>query len=114
MFPLLFAAALATPPAPAPLPPTPLAARVTDPAVIRVAVREALASDAATPPRGTGRVLSGDAHAGMTEAFDDARVPGCLNPDALKHQPAKIGVVSFDGLMALPFWLTAMARGKCQ
>lgn len=114
MFPVLLAAALTTLPAPVPLPPAPLAVRVTDPAVIRVAVREALASDAPTTARNTGRVLSGDAHAGFTQAVDEARVPGCLNTDALKHQPAKLGVVSFDGLMAVPFWLTAMVRGKCQ
>jgi len=97
----------------APPPPAPLRARVSDPAVIRAAVQEALIPGDAAPPRGDGRVLSGDAHAGFTRAVDAARVPGCLNTDALKHQPPKIGAIDFGGLMALPFWLTAIARGKC-
>lgn len=41
-------------------------------------------------------------------------MPGCLNTDALKHQPAKIGVVDLGGILAIPFWLTAIAREKCQ
>lgn len=90
-----------------------LAARVSDPAVIRTAVKAALADGSDQPsPRGT-TALSGDAHAGFTRAVDEARVPGCLNTDALKHQPPKVGSISFDGLMAMPFWLSAMVRGKC-
>jgi hypothetical protein len=99
--------------APAVAPATPLAARVSDPAVIRTAVKAALAGSSDHPsPRGT-TALSGDAHAGFTRAVDEARVPGCINTDALKHQPAKVGAISFDGLMAVSFWLTAMVRGKC-
>lgn len=66
MFTALLAAALTT--LPVPDAPAPLRARVTDPAVIRTAVKAALATDA--PPSDTGRILSGDAHAGLGEAFD--------------------------------------------
>ena len=91
----------------------PLAARVSDPAVIRTAVRAALAGSSDQPSPRETTALSGDAHAGFTRAVDEARVPGCLNSDALKHQPPKAGAISFDGLMAVPFWLSAMVRGKC-
>lgn len=94
-------------------PPSSLTARVTDPAVIRTAVKEALAgsTEQLLPRRMTA--LSGDAHAGFSRAVDEARVPGCLNTDALKHQPPKLGPISFDTLMAVPFWLSAIVRGKC-
>jgi hypothetical protein len=100
--------------APAPAPPAPsLSARVSDPAVIRAAVREALAARSQPPaPRGA-TALSGDAHASFTRAVDEARVPGCLNTDAMKHQPPHIGAIDFTGLMAVPFWVSAMVRGKC-
>jgi len=112
MFSTLLAAALTSVPTPAPAT-LPLRARISDPAVVHAAVKEALAGSD-PPARGTGRILSGDAQTGLSQAFDDARVPGCLNTDALKHQPAKIGIVDLTGILAVPFWLTAMARGKCQ
>lgn len=92
---------------------TPLAARVSDPAVIRTAVKIALAGSSNQPSPRETTALSGDAHAGFTRAVDEARVPGCFNTDALKHQPASIGAISFKELAAVPFWLGAMVRGKC-
>lgn len=106
----LLAAQLAIDAAP---PAAPLRVRVSDPAVIRTAVKAALAASPA-PARDTGRILSGDAQSGLSQAFDEARVPGCLNPDALKHQPAKIGFIDLSGILVVPFWLAAVARGKCQ
>jgi hypothetical protein len=92
---------------------TPIAARASDPAVIRTAVKAVLAGSSDQPSPRETTALSGDAHTGFTRAVDEARVPGCLNTDALKHQPPKAGAISFDGLMAVPFWLSAMVRGKC-
>ncbi|HEY0064523.1 MAG TPA: hypothetical protein VGC21_20575 [Telluria sp.] len=43
------------------------------------------------------------------DMFDDAKVPGCLQSDALKRQPTFI----FGGLLALPFIAVAAVRGKC-
>jgi len=94
-------------------PPSSLTARVTDPTVIRTAVKEALAGSTEQPLPRRMTALSGDAHAGFSRAVDEARVPGCLNTDALKHQPPKLGPISFDTLMAVPFWLSAIVRGKC-
>jgi hypothetical protein len=91
----------------------PLAARVSDPAVIRTAVKAALAGSSDQPSPRETTALSGDAHAGFTRAVDEARVPGCLNLDAMKHQPANVGAISFKELAAVPFWLSAMVRGKC-
>ena len=45
--------------------------------------------------------------------FEEARVPGCLRPDALKFQPTGWGPFQFVGLMAAPFILVAKVRGKC-
>jgi hypothetical protein len=80
---------------------------------IRKAVRETLAETPA-PVRDRGPVLSGDpAHDRFKRQFDDARVPGCWGPDALKHQPAQIGPIGLGGILALPFWGAAIATGKC-
>ena len=112
MLSFLFAGALAALPlAGDPLvPPATLSARISDPAVIRAAVKEAVAGSAGNRK---DTVLSGDASQGLAAAFDEARVPGCLNPDALKHQPAKIGPVGIGGIYALPFLAAAIVRGKC-
>jgi hypothetical protein len=80
---------------------------------IRKAVRETLAETPA-PVRARGPVLSGDpAVDRFKRQFDDARVPGCWGPDALKHQPAQIGPIGLGGILALPFWGAAIATGKC-
>lgn len=49
-------------------------------------------------------------------AMKEAAVPGCLakGEDPLKHNPAKLGNVSFSGLLALPFYVTAIVKGKCK
>lgn len=41
--------------------------------------------------------------------FSQAKTPGCLQPDGLKHQNTYI----FSGLLALPFIAVAAIRGKC-
>ena len=112
MLSFLFAGALAALPLAAdPLvPPATLSARISDPAVIRAAVKEAVAGSAGNRK---DTVLSGDTSQGLAAAFDEARVPGCLNPDALKHQPARIGPVGIGGIYALPFLAAAIVRGKC-
>ena len=110
MIVILAIALLSAEPVPAP---STLRARVLDPDVVRAAVKKAVAS---TPVKAANRqetVLSGDPYQGFARAVDEAQVPGCLRPDALKHQPPQIGPIIFDGLMALPFWLTAIVRGKC-
>lgn len=112
MLPVLFAAALIPLPATS-SPPSTLTARITDPAAIRAAVKEAVAASDAPPPGAKGNVLGSDGRSGMTRAFDEARVPDCLHPDALKHQPAAIGPIGIGGIYALPFWLSAVVRGKC-
>ncbi len=50
-----------------------------------------------------------DKYERFAEGFDEAKVPGCLSPDALKRQPTFI----FQGLLALPFVAVAAIRGKC-
>lgn len=112
MLPALFAAALTTLPAPAAAPST-LSARVSDPAVIRAAVREAVAGSEEPPATARGTVLGSTNRAGFARAFDEARVPDCLHPDAMAHQPAAIGPIPVGGIYALPFWLSGVVRGKC-
>jgi hypothetical protein len=113
---------LASLPAAAQAPPAqpPLSLRLTD-EVISKAVRETLAEHPGSPKLETGRVLSGDRYEKFSRAFSEAEKPGCLGPDALKFQPSstvvKIGgqdyVAGVAGLLALPFWAAAIARGKC-
>lgn len=76
-------------------------------------MRETLAEQAAPRAAGSGTVFGADPYRSFREQFDEARKPGCLGPDALKHQPARIGPFQMGGLMALPFWAAAIARGKC-
>lgn len=85
-------------------------------AVIRKAVRETVAEDAR--PAGGANRDAGTLSAGMTQsimtaAFDEAKVPDCLHGDALKHQPAKIGVIGVAGPYSLPWVIAAALRGKC-
>jgi hypothetical protein len=115
---VLFAAALATPPAPFVAPvtgrPSTLRARVSDPATIRAAVKQAIASTPDVAGEHQDAALSSVAYPGFARAVDDARIPDCLHPDALKHQPAKIGPVDIGGIYALPFLAAAILRGKCK
>jgi hypothetical protein len=115
---VLFAAALATLPAPFADPvsgrPSTLRARVSDPATIRAAVNQAIASTPDVAREHENAALSGAAYPGFVRAVNDARIPDCLHPDALKHQPAKIGPVDIGGIYALPFLAAAILRGKCK
>ena len=47
-------------------------------------------------------------------AMEDAAIPNCMDPEALKHHPAKLGGVQLKGLLALPAWIHAAATGKCK
>lgn len=94
-------------------PPATLRARLGDPALIRAAVRHAVAGDAALPGTRRDSALGADPYRGFADAVDEARVPSCLHPDALKHQPPKIGPVALGGFLVLPFLAAAILRGKC-
>jgi hypothetical protein len=86
---------------------------MTDPAVSK-AVRETLAESRPAPLRNDdGRVLRGEAHDKFTRQVDEAAVPSCWRPDAMKHTPPRIGPINLAGLLALPFWGWAIASGKC-
>jgi hypothetical protein len=86
---------------------------MTDPA-IRKAVRETLAESKPAPLKGDdGRILRGDTYDKFTRQVDDAQVPSCWRPDAMKHNPPTIGPINLGGLLALPFWGWAIASGKC-
>ena len=98
-------------------PELPLRARLTDEA-IKQAVRKTLAeSPARAGPAPSGDVLSADPYRKFSRGFTEAKKPACLGPDALKHQPAEFRtrtwVIGAGGLVALPFWAAAIARGKC-
>jgi hypothetical protein len=106
--------------APAPLAPSvpPAGAaplRLTDPAIER-AVRETLAGTKESGPLAQGSAFSGNP--AFAKAFAKAAVPSCLGPDALKHQPTSISTKNWtfgvSGIFAIPFWVAAAARGKCQ
>lgn len=88
------------------------APRVSD-QTIKQAVRETIAEEGAAAPRDAG--AAGEAFRServdkFSRQFEQARVPGCLRPDGLKHQPTGI----FAGLLALPFVAVAAIRGKCR
>lgn len=112
---LLAAALTSLPASPAgPLAPTTaLRAHLSDPGVIRAAVRQAVADDALSPKGRKETALGADPYRGFADAMDEARVPSCLHPDALKHQPPKIGPVALGGFLVLPFLAAAVLRGKC-
>jgi hypothetical protein len=52
--------------------------------------------------------------AALSKAMADTLVPGCLGPEALKHQPAKLGQVELQGLLVIPHWARALSKGRCQ
>lgn len=87
--------------------------------IIRKAVREMIAEDPHPAPAAgrQGGVLHAAAP-GMEErmrsAFEEAKVPDCLHPDALKLQPARIGPVAVVGQLSLPWLVAAAVRGKCR
>ena len=103
---------------PAATTPPSLRARLTDEAIAS-AVRETLAQDKPkTAPAPTGTALSGDRYRNFSRAFAESAKPSCLGEDALRFQPAQLDTKDWHfeakGLMALPFWAAAIARGKCQ
>ena len=109
------------PPMPAVLEPAPAGepTGLTD-AVIQKAVRETVAEDAdsktGTSPginRDAGALSAGKTESIMSAAFDQAQVPDCLHADALKNQPARIGIIGVVGPYALPWVIAAALRGKC-
>ena len=113
-------AAVASPAAPqASRPPLPPPAARQAPAltdeVIRKAVRETIAENPqpVLASRDAGTFSAGTAQERMRAAFEQAKVPGCLHGDALKHQPAHIGPVNVVGPYSLPWVIGAALRGKC-
>jgi hypothetical protein len=113
MLSALLAAALSTLPADPLAPPATLRARISDPAVISAAVKQAVAADPAPPVFAKTTALGAAPYRGLADAMADARVPGCLGPDGLKHQPTNIGPVAVGGVLALPFLAVAALRGRC-
>jgi hypothetical protein len=97
-------------------------------ALIERAVRETIAEskdeaqgkakDSFGAGAGNERALSGDKYTEFGRQFSDAHIPGCLGPDALKHQPAGFATRNWNfgltGILALPFWGAAIVRGKCK
>ncbi|MES2104287.1 MAG: hypothetical protein V4634_09725 [Pseudomonadota bacterium] len=66
-----------------------------------------------------GKTLESQAPTKMQQfdtAMKEAAVPSCLaqGEDPMKHNPPKLGGVSFSGLFALPFYVGAIAKGKCK
>ncbi|MTV36788.1 hypothetical protein [Duganella radicis] len=94
---------------------SPAAPVLTD-EIIRKAVRDTIAEDPHPAPAGDrqdGVLRANTAHARMTAAFNDAKVPDCLHDDALKLQPAHIGPIGVVGPLSLPWIIAAAVRGKC-
>lgn len=88
------------------------APQVTDQA-IKEAVRDTIAEESSASPREQGDVFRTERSDRFERKFEEARVPGCLRPDGLKHQPPRIGPIGLGGILALPFLALAKIRGKC-
>jgi hypothetical protein len=94
--------------------------RLTDEAVSK-AVHESLAESPRIPLQQSGKVLSGDLYQKFERGFSEARKPDCLHPDAMKFQPHGLNfkllgqeyVLEATGRIAIPFWIAAIVRGKC-
>jgi hypothetical protein len=87
-------------------------------AVIKKAVRDTIAEDprpapAAGATRDTRAFGAVTPYTRFGAAFDQAKVPDCLHPDALKLQPAMIGPIVVVGPYSLPWVIAAAVRGKC-
>jgi hypothetical protein len=103
-----------------PAPQPGLSLRLTD-EVIGEAVRATLAENPGSPRQRSGKVLSADPYQKFARAFSEAEKPGCMRPDAMKFQPHeltfKLGgqdyVMAATGKLAIPFWIAAIVRGKC-
>jgi hypothetical protein len=101
-------------------PQAPASLRLTD-EVIGKAVRETLAEQAAGSRLQSEKALSGDAYRKFERAFSEAEKPDCLHPDAMKFQPHSLSFrfagqtygIGVGGQLAIPFWIAAIVRGKC-
>jgi hypothetical protein len=93
-----------------------LRAKLTDD-VIKDAIKQTLAEYPKEGRPDRGNVLGADTHEQFSRDFSEAQVPGCLNPDALKHVPTSVQTKNWNfgltGLLALPMWAAAAASGKC-
>jgi hypothetical protein len=100
--------------------PLPLSLRLSD-GVIDKAVRETLAEQADRARLRPEKALSGDAYRKFERAFSEAEKPDCLHPDAMKFQPHSLAFklggqtygIGVGGQLAIPFWIAAIVRGKC-
>ena len=100
--------------------PPPLSLRLSD-EVIGKAVRETLAEQASGNRLRSEKALSGDAYRKFERAFSEAEKPDCLHPDAMKFQPHSVEFkilgqtygIGVGGQLAIPFWIAAIVRGKC-
>jgi hypothetical protein len=92
--------------------------QLLDPTVrkaVAATLAERPAPSSIPPNQHEARVLSAESsYKKFANEFSNARIPGCLDPDALKLQPPRIGSINFGGLLALPFLVVAAARGKCK
>jgi hypothetical protein len=94
--------------------------RLTDEAISK-AVRESLAESPRVMKDQSGKTLSGDPYQKFERAFSEAEKPGCMRPDAMKFQPHGLSfkflgqdyVMEASGQIAIPFWIAAIVRGKC-
>jgi hypothetical protein len=94
--------------------------RLTDEAISK-AVHESLAESPRVMKEQSGKTLSGDPYQKFERGFSEARKPDCLHPDAMKFQPHSLSfkllgqdyVVEATGKIAIPFWVAAIVRGKC-
>lgn len=82
-------------------------------------IKEAVRATVAEMPKLEGLPAAADFSAGgrmdkgvrqkIDRAFEAAEVPDCLQADATKHVPIRLG-----GLLNLPSWAYAAATGKCK
>jgi hypothetical protein len=63
---------------------------------------------------GTMEVVKKSKYETFQDAAEFASIPNCIGPDALKHDPPKVGPVALGGLLALPFLAHAALTGKCK
>ena len=76
---------------------------------IKEAVRTVVAEEGPAQPLRRQDAFRTEGSRTLERGFEEARRPGCLGPEGLKHQSTGI----FGGLLALPFIAVAAIRGKC-
>lgn len=81
-------------------------------------VREAIAATIREEDARRAKFIRAAPPPGISEKFaagaKAAEVPGCLRPDALKHNPPTVGPIVFSGLLSLPWLAGAALTGKCK